>query len=98
VVTSLSGWRAAERELLNAVWGGGKGDAQQYLRVYVGQLRHKLEDDPLRPRQTRSEGRCGLPLRARHVSEAQFDALLHLDSSKQSTPYVAEAPCARYAR
>jgi Response regulators consisting of a CheY-like receiver domain and a winged-helix DNA-binding domain len=37
------------RQLFNEVWGNVSGDAQQYLRVYVGHLRRKLEHDPLRP-------------------------------------------------
>jgi two-component system KDP operon response regulator KdpE len=37
------------QQLFHAVWGRAAGDAQQYLRVYVGQLRRKLEHDPVRP-------------------------------------------------
>jgi two-component system KDP operon response regulator KdpE len=37
------------QQLFRAVWGQVEGDAQQYLRVYVGQLRRKLERDPVRP-------------------------------------------------
>jgi two-component system KDP operon response regulator KdpE len=38
------------RHLFTEVWGSVSGDAQQYLRVYVGHLRRKIEDDPVRPR------------------------------------------------
>lgn len=38
------------RELLNAVWGPSHSESSQYLRVYMGQLRQKLEDEPARPR------------------------------------------------
>ena len=38
------------RQLFRAVWGNATGDAQQYLRVYVGHLRRKIEADPVRPR------------------------------------------------
>jgi len=39
------------QQLFKEVWSGrSAGDAQQYLRVYVAQLRRKLEDDPVRPR------------------------------------------------
>lgn len=37
------------QQLFSAVWGSAAGDAQQYLRVYVGQLRRKIERDPVRP-------------------------------------------------
>jgi two-component system KDP operon response regulator KdpE len=38
------------RTLLTAVWGEGYSDQAQYLRVFIGQLRKKLEQDPMRPR------------------------------------------------
>ncbi len=37
------------RELLKAVWGSEYGDEREYLRVFISQLRHKIEQDPLRP-------------------------------------------------
>lgn len=39
----------AHRDLLRAVWGSEGADIQ-YLRVYIGQLRRKLETEPGRPR------------------------------------------------
>ena len=47
------------QQLFHAVWGQAEGDAQQYLRVYVGQLRRKLEADPVRPRLIRTEPAVG---------------------------------------
>lgn len=38
------------RTLLEAVWGPAYVDQAQYLRVFVGQLRKKLEKSPARPR------------------------------------------------
>lgn len=38
------------RMLLQEVWGQAYGDQAQYLRVFVGQLRKKLEKHPGRPR------------------------------------------------
>jgi two-component system KDP operon response regulator KdpE len=39
------------QQLFSKVWKGREhGDAQQYLRVYVANLRRKLEADPVRPR------------------------------------------------
>lgn len=37
------------RQLLTAVWGPAHGEDVQYLRVFVGQLRQKLEADPAHP-------------------------------------------------
>ena len=36
--------------LLSAVWGPGYADAAGNLRLYMAQLRRKLEPDPARPR------------------------------------------------
>jgi two-component system KDP operon response regulator KdpE len=36
--------------LLTAVWGPASADATNYLRVYVNQLRKKIETDPSQPR------------------------------------------------
>ena len=47
------------RQLFTEVWGSSEGDAQQYLRVYVGQLRRKLEADPVRPHIIRTEPAVG---------------------------------------
>jgi two-component system KDP operon response regulator KdpE len=40
----------AHRKLLQAVWGDAGLDAPQYLRVFMGSLRKKLEEDPSHPR------------------------------------------------
>ena len=37
-------------KLLQAVWGPDYGDQLQYLRVFVNQLRKKIEPDPSHPR------------------------------------------------
>ncbi len=47
------------RQLFTAVWGNSEGDAQQYLRVYVGHLRRKIERDPVRPRFLQTEPGVG---------------------------------------
>jgi two-component system, OmpR family, KDP operon response regulator KdpE len=38
------------KQLLQEVWGPNYEDQSHYLRVYMAQLRHKLERDPTRPR------------------------------------------------
>lgn len=37
------------RELLKAIWGNEYGDEREYLRVFISQLRQKIEQDPLSP-------------------------------------------------
>jgi two-component system KDP operon response regulator KdpE len=38
------------RQLLTAVWGPAHAEDTQYLRVYIGQLRQKIEEDPDDPK------------------------------------------------
>lgn len=38
------------RALLGAVWGGDYTEQHEYLRVFIGQLRKKIESDPSKPR------------------------------------------------
>jgi two-component system KDP operon response regulator KdpE len=38
------------RSLLGAVWGGDYTEQHEYLRVFIGQLRKKIEPDPSKPR------------------------------------------------
>lgn len=40
----------SQQQLLREVWGPGYEGESHYLRVYMAQLRRKLEDDPARPR------------------------------------------------
>jgi two-component system KDP operon response regulator KdpE len=49
----------SQRRLLNEVWGPGYETAQGNLRLYVAQLRRKLEPDPARPRYFRTEPGMG---------------------------------------
>ena len=39
----------SHRELLKAVWGDVYSDEKEYIRVFISQLRKKIEDDPVRP-------------------------------------------------
>lgn len=50
VLIRHAGKVVTHRQLLTEVWGAAHADEVQYLRVYMTQLRHKLETDPARPR------------------------------------------------
>ena len=50
------------RQLLRAVWGISNEYDTHYLRVYVGQLRRKIEADPSRPRHIITEPGVGYRL------------------------------------
>lgn len=43
------------RAILSAVWGGNSTEQTEYLRVFVGQLRKKIEKDPAKPKFIRTE-------------------------------------------
>jgi two-component system KDP operon response regulator KdpE len=47
------------RQLLQDVWGPAYGTETHYLRVYMAQLRRKLEPDPARPRYLLTEPGMG---------------------------------------
>ena len=49
--------------LLREVWGPGHTSQHHYVRVYMAQLRHKLEPEPARPRYLLTEPGVGYRLR-----------------------------------
>jgi two-component system KDP operon response regulator KdpE len=51
------------RQLLKEVWGPGSVEQTHYLRVYMAQLRQKLEADPARPRHLATEPGVGYRFR-----------------------------------
>lgn len=50
VLVRHAGRVVTHRQLLKEVWGPSYVDHTEYLRVFMGQIRHKLERDPARPR------------------------------------------------
>lgn len=47
------------RNILQNVWGPEYGNEAEYLRVYMGRLRQRLERDPLNPRYIKTERGVG---------------------------------------
>jgi two-component system KDP operon response regulator KdpE len=58
-----AGMVLTHRQLLEQVWGPGHAHQMQYLRVYMTQLRHKLEQEPARPKYFVTEPGVGYRLR-----------------------------------
>ncbi len=61
-LTRDAGKVIGHRDLLTAVWGAAHAEDTQYLRVVIGQLRHKLEADPAQPRLIQTEPAVGYRL------------------------------------
>ncbi|MBB5957058.1 two-component system KDP operon response regulator KdpE [Saccharothrix tamanrassetensis] len=55
VLIRAAGQPVGQRELLDRVWGAGHRSETHYLRVYLAQLRRKLEPEPSRPRHLLTE-------------------------------------------
>ncbi len=53
-----------QKQILKAVWGHAGADQGHYVRLYVHQLRHKLEANPARPRFILTEPGVGYRLKA----------------------------------
>lgn len=49
-------------QLLREVWGPSHSESGHYLRIYMGHLRQKLEDDPAQPRYLLTETAIGYRL------------------------------------
>jgi two-component system KDP operon response regulator KdpE len=49
-LASNAGKVVTQRALLQAVWGPESTEQANYLRVFINQLRHKIEPDPQHPR------------------------------------------------
>ncbi|HEX5668049.1 MAG TPA: response regulator [Chitinophagaceae bacterium] len=49
VLARSNGKVLTHQYLLRTIWGPGYIDQSQYLRVYIAQIRKKIEDDPNRP-------------------------------------------------
>ena len=54
-----SGRVVTHRSLLTSVWGPAHGEDLHYLRVFIGQLRQKIERDPANPLIIRTEPGVG---------------------------------------
>jgi two-component system KDP operon response regulator KdpE len=62
VLVAGAGRMLTNPQLLRAVWGPSHLEDGHYLRIYMGHLRHKLEDDPAQPRYLLTETGVGYRL------------------------------------
>jgi DNA-binding response OmpR family regulator len=59
LLVSRAGRVVTQREILESVWGHEYVDDVYYPRVYISQLRRKIERDPAEPRYIQTEHRMG---------------------------------------
>ena len=62
VMVGSAGRVLTNPQLLRSVWGPSHVDDGHYLRIYMGHLRHKLEDNPAQPRYLLTETGVGYRL------------------------------------
>jgi two-component system KDP operon response regulator KdpE len=64
VLSKHAGMVLTHKQLLDQVWGPGHATQMQYLRVYMAQLRQKLEENPAHPRYLVTEPGVGYRLKS----------------------------------
>ncbi len=62
VLAANAGCVVTTPQLLRAVWGPAHVESTHYLRIYMGHLRQKLEDDPAQPQYLLTETAVGYRL------------------------------------
>jgi two-component system KDP operon response regulator KdpE len=62
VLVANAGRVMTQQHLMREVWGPGKSESTHYLRIFMGHLRQKLEDDPAQPRHLITEAGVGYRL------------------------------------
>ena len=59
------------RQLLMEVWGPGYSERAHYLRIYMAQLRQKLEEEPSQPQHLLTELQVGYRLSGLEAAETR---------------------------
>jgi two-component system KDP operon response regulator KdpE len=62
VLAAHAGRVVTNPQLLREVWGPSNTENSHYLRIYMGHLRQKLEDDPTQPKYLLTETAVGYRL------------------------------------
>lgn len=65
ILASNAGKVITHHQLINSVWGTEGEDRSQYLRIYISQLRKKIEKDPSQPNLVLTEPGVGYRLNAK---------------------------------
>lgn len=68
------------REILKEVWGDAHAEDTQYLRVFVGQIREKIEKDPAIPALIITEPGIGYRMEIAEIAHLHEQAVLKLSA------------------
>lgn len=70
----------SHREILKAVWGDAHSEDTQYLRVFIGQIREKIEKDPSAPVSIVTEAGIGYRMEIAKIAPLHKQGLLKLSA------------------
>jgi two-component system KDP operon response regulator KdpE len=73
-LTQHAGMVLTHKQLLDQVWGPGHAHQMQYLRVYMAQLRQKLEETPAHPKYLVTEPGVGYRLKSQDIQAPRGSA------------------------
>ncbi|MBP2643905.1 MAG: kdpE 3 [Firmicutes bacterium] len=59
VLVQNAGKVLTQKQLLKAVWGNSYNEDTHYIRIYIGHLRRKIEENPTQPQYIITESRIG---------------------------------------
>lgn len=68
----------SHREILKEVWGDAHAEDTQYLRVFIGQIREKIERDPSNPALIITEPGIGYRMEIAEIADLHEQGLLRL--------------------
>lgn len=68
------------RDILKEIWGDAHAEDTQYLRVFVGQIREKIEKDPSSPLLIITEPGIGYRMEIAEISELHEQGILRLSA------------------
>ena len=70
----------SHREILKAIWGDAHSEDTQYLRVFVGQIREKIEKDPSVPVRIITEAGVGYRMEIAEIVTIHDQGVLYLST------------------
>jgi DNA-binding response OmpR family regulator len=73
VLANANGDVVSPQDLIERVWGPRPPEAAQHLRVFIGRIRAKIEDDPTRPKVLLTQTRAGYRMAQNEADCSQLE-------------------------